>query len=360
MPNFWPSYRNKIVKVNGSQVKIGDDTFMRGDNLDCGAELGFIPVEDIARAMEHYTQLTHGQYNPQLAALICAATNNPLALDSYFPIVRMLNDQEINSFHQLIRDLAEHSNLEVQLWGENRVTVTEQMQSDILYLIAGHLAEIFFYRRDILNGFLSQPRHIWLYVTQRAFADAGGQAGGNYDPATESIQLVISRLVEGFYGSTAGVAPFLHEFGHMLDAFDAGTGQMEHGDGLLPGLNPKDGAIYTPKARELFIRGKRIELERYLIHYNDKTQTKDPLPIGHPYVFQNDAEFAAGYLEMFFRNPHYFAGQNSDLFQSYVELFRYDPRGAWEQDFQFYINQNRDFYFSDERPWKTGLTIPEL
>src|SRR6185503_2622015 len=101
----------------------------------------------------------------------------------------------------------------------------------------------------------------------------------------------------GFYGATPGVAPFLHEFGHMLDFFDAGTGRMGRSEGLLPGLSPADGVIYTPLARQLFLRGKRLELERYL-HRSRSRDAGDRLPIGHPYVFQNDTEFIAGYFEM--------------------------------------------------------------
>lgn len=353
--------RNQPVKVIGDFVNIGGQSFPRSDNLHCGERVGTVSIEGIAQMMEHYDFLTQGQYNPQLAALICAMTNNPQAMDLYFPIVNMLDEVELGNFYQFMLELTQRPELDLQLWGEKRTNLTDQMQSDVSHLVAGHLAEIFFYRRDILERFLSRPCHIRLYVTQHAFLEDVGQAGGDYDPGTESLQLVLSRLVEGFYGPTPGVAPFLHEFGHMLDAFDAGTGRMGRGDGLLPGLSPGDGPIYTPKARELFIRGKRIELERYLARYSSKAQTSDPLPIGHPYVFQNDAEFAAGYFEMFFRNPHYFAGQNPDLFQSYVELFRYDARRAWKQDFPFYINQNRHFYLSGmERPWKPGVTIPEL
>ena len=78
-----------------------------------------------------------------------------------------------------------------------------------------------------------------------------------------------------------------------------------------------------------------------------------------PYVFQNDTEFIAGYFEMFFRNPHYFAEMNSDLYQGFALLFRQDPRSAWEQDFPFYIQQNRDFYLkSGKQPGLPGLTIP--
>ena len=341
-------------------MNIGGRSFPRSETLNCGGRLGTVSIEQIAQAMEGYDHLTHGEYKPQLAALICGVTKNPRALDLYFPIFNILDEPELANFHQLIQELTQHPELDLQLWGENRTNLTDQIPGEVSYLVAGHVAEIFFYRRDILERFLSQPRHIRLYVTRRAFTDDGGQAGGDYDPKTESLQLAVSRVVEGFYGPTPGVAPFLHEFAHMLDAFDASTGRMSLGDGLLPGLNPSDGSIYTPRARELFIRGKRIELERYLLQYRNKSKPRDPLPIGHPYVFQNDAEFAAGYFEMFFRNPHYFSEQNPDLFQSYVELFQYDTRRAWKQDFPFYINENRNFYLSrGERPWKPGITIPQ-
>lgn len=353
------AYRNLPVKVFRDHILIGKQRFARQNSLDCGTTLGNVSIEAIAQTAEHYAQLTQGGYNPQLAALICAVTDHSAAMDFYFPITNILGEVELNDFHQLIQTLAQRPELDIQLRSEKRTDITYQLRRDVPYLIAGHLADIFFYRRDILESFLSQPRHFRLYVTPHAFTADGGQAGGDYDPRTESIQLVLSRLVEGFYGTTPGVAPFLHEFGHMLDAFDAGTNRMTNGDGLYPGLNPKDGLIYSSQARELFILGKRLELERYLLRYQHKAKPSDPLPIGHPYVFQNDGEFAAGYFEMFFRNPHYFAQQNSDLFQSYIELFRYDPRGAWKEDFPFYVNQNRSFYLSGERPWRPGITVPD-
>jgi hypothetical protein len=151
----------------------------------------------------------------------------------------------------------------------------------------------------------------------------------------------------------------------MLDFFDAGSGAMGRSAGLLPGLSPSDGAIYTPAARRLFLKGKRLELQRYLRHhahpsiYQDSAARGEPPPIGHPYVFQNDTEFIAGYLEMFFRNPHAFAEQNPDLYEGFMELFRQDPRRAWAADFPFYVDQNRKFYASGQRAWAPGLTLPE-
>jgi hypothetical protein len=62
---------------------------------------------------------------------------------------------------------------------------------------------------------------------------------------------------------------------------------------------------------------------------------------------------------MFFRNPHYFAQMNPDLYQSFAHVFRQDPRQAWQQDFPFYIQQNQDFYLkSGEKPPMPGITIP--
>jgi Mlc titration factor MtfA (ptsG expression regulator) len=106
---------------------------------------------------------------------------------------------------------------------------------------------------------------------------------------------------------------------------------------------------------DLWRRGKQRELKRYELLRSG--HAPDKLPIGHPYVFQNDGEFIAGYLEMFFRNPHYFAAQNEDLYQSFSQCLRQDPRRYWREDFPYYVKQNRDYY-AKQRPPRPGLTIP--
>ena len=82
-------------------------------------------------------------------------------------------------------------------------------------------------------------------------------------------------------------------------------------------------------------------------------------PIGHPYVFQNNGEFIAGYLEMFFRNPHYFAAQNTELFQAFAQCLGQDPRNYWQEDFPYYVKQNRTYYLSGQRPPAPGIGIPK-
>jgi len=354
---IFSQHRNQHVRVAENFFEIGATRVQLDDVLDCGELVGTAPARAIADALARYQQFTGENFSPQLAVLVFAATRNFRALDFYFPIVQILARDEIVRFYQLVDEIATHPHFDLQVLGEKRANLTAQMPIGVAQIVAGHIAETFFYRRDILARFLSAPRHFRLYVLPRAFHDDGGIAGGDYNPKLQSLQLLLTRLFEGFFGDTPGVAPFLHEFAHMLDAFDARTGTMGKGNGLLPGLNPSDGAIYNPRARKNFIEGKQLELQRY--NARRKTSPDDtPLPIGHPYVFQNDHEFIAGYFEMFFRNPHYFAAQNPVLFQAFAELFGHDPRPAWHSDFPFYVSENRKYYGSGRKPRVAKLRIP--
>jgi hypothetical protein len=308
-------------------------------------------------ASSQYNLLTNGECQPQQAALDFDSTGDIRSLDFYFPIVKMLSTADIDSFHRLVNEVAEHPNFHIQFIGANREDITARLPNSTRYLAAGHLAEVFFFRQDILARFLSNPRHFQIYSARKAFQQDGGVSGGCYNQTRQCIQIVISRLFEGFNGATPGVCPFLHELGHMLDYFDAGSGSMGRAGGFYPGMNPNDGDLFNPKARDLFIKGKRLELDRYMArHHGDFSK---PMPIGSPYVFQNNGEFAAGYFEAFFRNPNYIAAQNPDLFNAYMELFGYDPRHAWAEDFPHYVKKNRDYYSSGKIPPKAGVSIPE-
>lgn len=350
--------RNQQVRIHDPYLEAGERRFRFDEVLHFHEPFGDISVQALVQVGEQFVRLTHGECPLQPGVLAFTATGRTRALDFYFPITQMLSEPEVDRFYQLAQSIAGHPHFDLRLIGERRADLTAQMPSGVQYLVAGHIAEVFFYRGEILERFLAAPRHIQLYVNSRAFAQDGGVAGGDYNPQRESMQLVLSRLFEGFFGETAGVCPFLHEFGHMLDDFDAATGGMGRREGLLPGLSPKDGNLFNSRARKLFIWGKRLELDRYLDRYHGIAKSSGLFPIGHPYVFQNDGEFIAGYFEMFFRNPNYFASQNPDLYTAFTELFGYDPRNAWKEDFPFYVNQNRDFYLSRQKPWTPHLTIP--
>lgn len=350
--------RNRQVRIHNNSLEIGETHFRFDESLNLNQSLGVVSVQSILRAAEQFVGLAQGACPVQFAILAFTTTSNHRALDFYFPITQIRIEPEIESFYQFVRSIAGHPHFDLQLIGERRANLTAQMPSGIRQMVAGHIAEVFFNRRDILERFLAAPRHIQLYVSPRAFEEDGGVAGGDYNPQRGSIQLVLARLFEGFFGETAGVCPFLHEFGHMLDDFDTTTGGLGRSEGLLPGLSPRDGSFFSPSARKSFIAGKRLELERYLARYEGIAKATDPFPVGHPYVFQSDGEFIAGYFEMFFRNPNYFATQNPELYAAFMDLFGYDPRKAWKQDFPFYVNQNRNFYFSGQQPWEPHLTIP--
>ena len=351
------THRNLPVQLHPFQIALGNRQLLFSETLDFGKPIGIVEVGAVARAAEHFARLSDNTCAPQLAALVFDAGGHPRALDWYFPITNFLTPDQLTDFDSLRDHIANHATFGLRLVAEHRADVSSLMPASVRGIVAGHLAEIFFFRRDILERFLSSPRHILLYTTSQAFKHDGGEAGGNYHLDRECVQLVLSRLFEGYNGDTPGVAPFLHEFGHMLDHFDAGAGRMGKSAGFLPGLRLSDGDLFTPRARELFLLGKHLEYDRYLARYIGLANPRDPFPIGHPYVFQNDTEFIAGYFEMFFRNPHYFAELNPNLFNSLAELFDCDTRRAWKQDFQFYINENRKFYVSGERPWKPGLTV---
>jgi hypothetical protein len=315
-----------------------------------------ISIDKLVRSIYRIRGFTSDTCHPQLAFHIFTVTHRPSYMECYFPVIKSLNKESTRRFYEAISRAMVHQGFDLQLLDKRRNNFIATLPA-LGYLVAGHIVELFFYRQDILDRLLNSTIHILLYIDQDSFKADGGVAGGCYNPERKCLQLVVSRLFEGFNQPTAGVCPFLHEFGHLLDFFDAGTGKADAvSSGWLPGMRSSDGDIFTPEARETFIAGKQLEIQRYERQVK-KPNGSDPLPIGHPYVFQSNSEFIAGYLEMFFRNPHYFATQNPDLFDGFARLLKQDPRQYWQADFPFYIQQNRDFYLSGQKPPIHGLTL---
>ena len=103
-----------------------------------------------------FDSLTNGQGRPQLAALNFDSTGDLHALDHYFPIVHMFD--EADSFYQLVQNIAQHPNFDLQLIGANKTNLSMHIPASVRHLVAGHLAEVFYFRHDILARFLSSPR----------------------------------------------------------------------------------------------------------------------------------------------------------------------------------------------------------
>jgi hypothetical protein len=321
-----------------------------------------VAVAGVIGCAERYAALT-GTSNPaQLPALLFDLNGDPWPLVHYFPAIALASDAERAERFAGIGALAAHPYLDLRLIGERRRDLTALLPASARWLVAGHLDEVLGQRPDLLTAFLSQPRHVRLYTTGAAFAQDGGVAGGDYDAERAQVQLGLARVFEGFGGKRPGVAPFLHEFGHMLDAFDAATGAMGHGSGLLPGLAVGDGALFDAEARRLFLAGKELEARRYANLQRGAVTPDMPgaLPIGHPYVFQNDGEFIAGYLELFLRTPQRFATLNPDLYTGFARLLRQDPRRAWPEDFAFYVRENEAVYLSGAPLVPAGITVPPM
>lgn len=345
--NWTDHYHHRVSTV---PLQIGPLPVSDQPQLDFTPPGCSVSRETFAEAVLTFSRFTGGDW-PQLAFHVFSAARHPQALNTYFPLTSTLDETGQKAFYRLAQEIMLHPNFDCRLLDEhkdNRITALPHLA----YFVATHLAEIFFYRRDLLASLLAAHCRIWLYTTPEAFKKDGGAAGGSFNGSRGCVQLLLSRLFEGFNAPLPGVSPFLHEFGHLLDFLDVGRGVIDHSSGFLPGMRPSDGALYNLPARTAFLKGKRLEIERY------QNLSPDALPIGHPYVFQNDTEFIAGYFEMFFRNPHYFAAQNPDLYESFQLTFKQDPRRYRQEDFPYYINQNRTFYLSGQRPAKSGLTLP--
>ena len=204
-------FQNQQVRLYDQFLAIGSSRLQFDETLTMGDSFSTIPVRSLVQTLEQYTGISHGECHPQLAILIFTLSGSPRALDFYFPLTRMFSGREIDQFYQFVDSVIQHPNFDLQLVGENHTDITAQTPLGIRYIIAGHIAEVFFHRRDISERFFASPRHFQLYGTTRAFKQDEGEAGGDYNPQRESIQLVMARLFEGFFGPTAGVCPFLHE-----------------------------------------------------------------------------------------------------------------------------------------------------
>jgi hypothetical protein len=331
--------------VNRDSFRVGDSV-LRQSQITVNGMFHTVGVHHFTDALRSYGSghpLNRGII-PQFAALAYDVTHNPQVMTLYFPLTTFLDEGQQRVFAETTEALIHDQNFGLRVWTTNHRDISDSAPPSISYLIAGQIVEIFFFRPDLRAKLFSTPRYFNIYMNHQAYLEGGGVSGGCYDPKSGSIKLVASRLYEGFYGRTPGVAPFIHEFGHMLDHIDLNRGLANGARGLLPGMRDEDSELFSPEAKMLFVEGKKLELERYEQGRLKRPDDVTKIPIGHPYVFQNDGEFIAGYLEMFFRNPNYFHQQNSTLYEGFVKLFHQDPRTYWADDFDYYIKQNQAVY----------------
>src|SRR4051812_774611 len=148
--------RNNRPSIIGDALQVAGKAFNSLEDIDCG-EIGKVSSQAIMAAGRRYEELTRGSSHPQLAALVFDVTGDFRALDFYFPIVNSLKHDEAarEDFYNAVRYIAGHPGLDMRVYAENRQDVTAEAPPAVGHIVAGHLAEVFFYRRDIIERFLS-------------------------------------------------------------------------------------------------------------------------------------------------------------------------------------------------------------
>jgi hypothetical protein len=171
--------RNQPVKIHDQHVEVGNTSFRFDERLKFDGPLGVVSIQSILQAAEQFVRLTHDNCPLQIGILVFTVTGSYRALDFYFPITQILTEPEIDRFYQLAQSIAQHPHFDLQLIGEHRADLTAQMPAGVRELVAGQIAEVFFYRGELLERFLATPRHIQLYTSSQAFEQDSGVAGGD-------------------------------------------------------------------------------------------------------------------------------------------------------------------------------------
>lgn len=315
---------------------IPDDTLISGNNWQISAQ-----------SLTHHLH-THAAYYGEpmhipTAAAIFDCTHELDALGHFLPLIHILDATQRKSFMTRLNALLHDSRLRINT---SPHSVVGRLPLSARALIAGQMLMCFFYRDDVLESILNTNPAFVLFHSRSEYERGGGVGGGCYDPRPHHILLQISRLYEGFFCEIPEVCPLLHEFGHMLDGTCMRLMEYAECRGELP--------LLTPAQRAAFAQAKASEYAHYMAHYHGRA-TSAHHPLGHPYVFQTDGEFLAGYWELFWRNPHTMAQVCPQLFSAWRDYTQCDPRLALPRDYMGYVNGNRAFYGSGERPWPSSI-----
>lgn len=283
-------------------------------------------------------------YCVPLAGLIFDTTAELTTLGHFLPLISHLEHSQRQEFRTRLTSMLADTRLQIVLLRARTVIpATLSMRA----LIAGQLLLCFWHRPDILEVIIASNPQFHLYTDSQSYARAGGVGGGCYSVETHRIMLPVERLYEGFFSPIPAVCPLLHELGHLLDGCAMRMQKTAVCRGELPGMTANELADFGA--------GKRTEYTCYLAWYHGRPPAGGQMPLGHPYVFQTDGEFLAGYWELFWRNPHTMATVSPQLFAAFCGYTACDPRHFVATDYMGYVDGNREFYLSGERPWLSAI-----
>lgn len=299
---------------------------------------------ELSTALSHFHQTIGVPLAVPLAFAAFLATTELDTLGHFFPQIRVLTSAERTRWMDLFRILMRDASITVT-WTHR---LTQQPAAfGLRALVIGQIVSCFVQRPEIATA-LAQTRPTFaLYCDQAHYERDGGVSGGCYVDQTHTVLLVGARLFEGYTEPTPGVSPLLHEFGHMLDGTHRRSTGLPYCVGRFPLLDTQQNTDWDA--------AKRHEVQRYRRYCQAPHGCDDP-PLGHPYVFQTDGEFVAGYWEMFWRNPHAFAAHSPTLYAVLMQYVADDPR-RYTTDFMGYVRGNQAFYAQKEPAWPSAIRL---
>ncbi|MFM2308672.1 MAG: Glucose-regulated metallo-peptidase [Chloroflexota bacterium] len=316
------------------------------ETTDPGATLVLHPqrsmnVASVRAALQEIHLRVGTHVRVQTAMALYVHSKELTALQHYFPVIGWLDPTLRQRWASLYAHYLVTTPLTIVYIGNRR----EPAPLAIRAMVVGHLVSCFISTPHVLAALYETNPTFHICADARAYARIGGVGGGCYDERTHCIMLEVSRLFEGYWQPIPGVCPFLHELGHMLDGTHSRLSGGRRSIGDPPLLNDGQRAAWRT--------GKQTEVHRYRA-YQHAGKIVEHAPLGHPYVFQTDGEFLAGYWEMFWRNPHAFGAHSPQLYDALMSYVGHDPR-MYTVDYPGYVNGNRTFYGAGERAWPSQI-----
>lgn len=284
-----------------------------------------------------------GIHNPPLSVVLIEHSPDLRFMATITPLITAIQGPARQAFLALLNQIGHDPRLQVHIYGK----ATDVAPPTFLRLVVAlQLASCFWLRPDIIATVLNTHPQVEWSVDRAHYAQSGGIGGGCYVPGRHTIMLESSRSCEGFRTPTPSVSPLLHEMGHLLDA----TAQRLHGwrtpRGELPGM--------TTTQRTAWYHAKQHEVARYRRWCAQPDRVTD-VPFGHPYVFQNDGEFVAGYWELFWRSPALMRTHAPLMYHVLCEYVQFDACRAQPVDYTGYFHDNQQTYATAQATWPSHM-----
>lgn len=298
-----------------------------------------LPVIHAQHLLPAYQRLAAaGISRPPLGVLLAEHTPALQILHHFVPLLAQLTGAPRQQFLALLNQVGNDKRLRVHLHHAD----TERAPAQWLRLsVTLQLMSCFWARPDILAEILHHQPTFDFFATHAAYQRAGGVGGGCYVPERHAIMLVTDRLCEGYRTPTPSVSPLLHELGHLLDGTCMRQRGWSHPRGELPSM--------TAAQRHAWYRAKRQEVTTY--QYWQAHPEATHVPFGHPYVFQTDGEFLAGYWELFWRSPQLLHHHVPELYAVLQDYVQFEAQRNQPVDYTGYHEANQQCYRNGERHW---------